>query len=203
MLVLILILVLRPAAPPQISVNAQSIKRAEFKIREFVRAAKKGRFRDLEMDESELNGWLSSNLALQDTQPLRIKPAANAQEVASTAGEDSVSSEDLEGQPAGSKIRDVKIELLLDSLRAYVLFDFHGKDLSLELEGNLSVRNGYLHLEPRAGKLGSLPLLSVALENAAQKIFESPENREKLRLPPNIQEVRIVAGNLIVSPRQS
>ena len=36
-----------------------------------------------------------------------------------------------------SSMRDVKIDLLEDRLRAYVVFDYRGKNLSLLLEGRL------------------------------------------------------------------
>ena|SRR5438093_9972684 len=42
-------------------------------------------------------------------------------------------------------------------LSAYVLFDLYGKELSLTLEGRLSVQDGYLRLSPTRLMLGSLP----------------------------------------------
>jgi hypothetical protein len=72
-------------------------------------------------------------------------------------------------------------------------------DLSLELEGQLTVRDGCLRLEPTAGKLGSLPLMQATLEGAAYRLFDSPENKEKFRLPPEIRDVRVERGRLIVS----
>jgi len=32
---------------------------------------------------------------------------------------------------------------------AYVVFNFHGKDMTLQLEGRLTAANGYLRFEPR------------------------------------------------------
>src|SRR6202008_640642 len=57
-----------------------------------------------------------------------------------------------------SSVKDVKIDMERDLVKAYVIFDFHGKDLSLELEGRLGTQDGYIKFEPVAGKLGSLPL---------------------------------------------
>jgi hypothetical protein len=35
----------------------------------------------------------------------------------------------------------------------------------------------------------------------ANRLFDSPENREKFRLPPHIQDMRIEHGQLIVTSR--
>ena len=100
-----------------------------------------------------------------------------------------------------SSVRDVKIAMLEDRVRAYVLFDFHGKDLSLQLEGRLRVEDGYLRFEPVAGALGSLPLPQSTLKNAVERMTASPENREKLRVPEEIRNIRIQNGELIVDYR--
>jgi hypothetical protein len=98
-----------------------------------------------------------------------------------------------------SNVRDVKIELKDNLMRAHVLFDFHGMDMTLELEGRLGVENGYLRLYPTGGKLGSLPLPQGTLESAVQRLFELPENREKFRVPPPIQDIRVESGELVVT----
>ena len=98
-------------------------------------------------------------------------------------------------------MRDVKVELIDDRVRAYVLFDFHGKDLSLELEGRLGAANGYLQFEPLAGQLGSLPIPHSTLQAAVQRLMDSPENREKLKLPSEISDLRIEKGEIVVTYR--
>ena len=53
-----------------------------------------------------------------------------------------------------SSVKDVKVDMDGDLVKAYVIFDFHGKDLSLELDGHLSAQNGYVKFDPVAGKAG-------------------------------------------------
>jgi hypothetical protein len=98
-------------------------------------------------------------------------------------------------------MRDLKIELLGDSLRAYVVFDFHGKNLSLLLEGKLFVQNGYLRFVPMSGKLGSMPIPSVTLDNAVSGLFDSPANKEKFLLPADVKDVRIEDSVVVVAFR--
>ena len=96
-------------------------------------------------------------------------------------------------------MKDVKIDMDGDLIKAYVVFDFHGKDLSLELDGHLGAQDGYLKFIPVAGKLGSLPLPQATLDAAVEKMMESPENREKLKLPSEIGDVQIEDGQAVVS----
>jgi hypothetical protein len=83
------------------------------------------------------------------------------------------------------------------------LFDIHGKDLTLVLEGRLGAQNGYLRFMPTGGKLGSLPIPQSTLEGAVARMLESPENRDKLRLPDGVGDVRIENGELVVAPGSS
>jgi hypothetical protein len=71
--------------------------------------------------------------------------------------------------------------------------------MSLELDGHLSSADGYLHFEPTAGELGSLPLPQSTLDAAVDKLMSSPENREKMRLPPGINSIKIVNGQVVVN----
>jgi len=93
----------------------------------------------------------------------------------------------------------VKVDMDGDLVKAYVVFDFHGKDLSLELDGHLGSQDGYLKFEPVAGKLGSMPLPQSVLQATVDKMMASPENREKLRLPDDVSGVQIVNGQAVVS----
>jgi hypothetical protein len=200
-LIIVIFLILRPSKPPRIAFGPDSTQRAEEKIWEFQTHAGQGTEQRLEMDELELNGWLTENLALkksgnatETSRPQTADPLIDSAERAT--GDrlpDNASLEEVQ-----SSVRDIKIQLLEDSLRAYVVFDLHGMDLSLELEGRLIARDGYIRLEPTAGKLGSFPLMAGALQSAVSRLFDSPENKEKFRLPAHIQDIRIEHGQLIV-----
>ena len=86
-----------------------------------------------------------------------------------------------------------------DLVKAYVVFDYHGKDLSLELDGHLAAQDGYLKFDPVAGKLGDMPLPQSVLQSAVDKLMASPENREKLRLPADVNDIQIANGQAVVS----
>ena len=98
-----------------------------------------------------------------------------------------------------SQVKDVKVELVDDHVRAYVVFDMHGKDVTLQLEGKLNAENGYLNFEPVSGSIGSLPLPPSALQSAMRHILESPENREKFKLPADMSDLKIVNGEVVAT----
>jgi hypothetical protein len=203
-LVIVLVLILNPSQPPQVAVSAEAAERAEAKVQEFRLAARSGRAPSVELDEAELNGWLGTNLAIQRPAGAGVLPRADVGESAIALAKKALAPE-ANSEPTmeqvQSAVRDVKIELRQNSLRAYVLFELYGKDMSLELEGQLAVRDGCLRLEPTGGKLGSLPLLAGSLESAARRLFDAPENREKFRLPPQIRDIHVEAGHLVISSR--
>ena len=202
-IILVLFLILHPSSPPRVEASPAAAESAESKIAQFQSSIGLGTEQSLEMDESELNGWLRKNIALK--KPAGLKPAIpqNSEsmiELAKTAtGGETISNESLE--QVQTSVRDVKIELLENSLRVYALFDLHGMDLSLELEGQPVVRDGYIKLQPSSGKLGSLPLMAGTLQRATARIFDAPENKEKFKLPPNIRDIRIEEGRLVVLSR--
>jgi hypothetical protein len=177
-LLLVLLLLMRKADPPQVQSDAQAPARVENKMVELQQAVDAGQSYTLALDEAELNSFLQSNLALKTesgSAPAASEPTL--EEVQST-------------------VRDVRVGLVDDRVRAYVVFDFHGKDMSLTLEGRLRVVDGYLILEPTSGMLGSLPLPQGTLDGAVKRLLESPENKEKLRLPPEIRDIRVTNGQL-------
>ena len=155
-LIVALLLIFRPSRSPQIEITPEATKRAEAKYEQFQKSMGRGSEKRLEMDESELNGWLSKNLALKKSESPDTASSQSGDSLndpaESATGSRPVDKEALE--QARSSIRDVKIELLEDALRIYALFDVHGMDVSLELEGQPVVRDGYLRLEPSSGKLG-------------------------------------------------
>ena len=184
-LAIVVILVLRQSSPPVIDVDPRAEVRLESKIRQVERSIRVGRPQPLRLQEAELNSWMSRNLALE-------KPSqGNTATIAPAASPDV--------EEVQSAMRDIKVNLSGNLVSAYVVFDFHGKELSLFLEGRLQVQGGQLGFKPTGGKLGSLPLPQMVLDRAVERLFESPENREKFRLPPEIADIHVENSQLVIS----
>ena len=198
-LVLTLALILRKAPAPDVPYDHDAATRVEQKFAAADQARSAGQPSQVQLDRTELNSYLKDNLALEGQTPateladsLKQNPAgANAPALAAT---DQATLEQVQ-----STVKDVKIDMDGDLVKAYVVFDFHGKDMSLELDGHLGAQDGYIRFQPVAGKLGSLPLPQSTLDSAVEKLMASPENRDKLKLPPEISDIQIVNGHAVVT----
>jgi hypothetical protein len=191
-LIIALILILRMPSPPQIEVAPDAVQTIEAKVKEFQSSMGQGRQSTLRMNESELNGWMDANLTTNRQQG----PDASQSHNVDTAIDPEKNAAELE--QAQSTVRDVKAKLIDDSVKLYATVDFHGKDLLLEVDGRVFVQDGYLRLKPTGGKMNSLPLPSSALQALVERIFNSPQNKEKFKLPSGIEDIRIDSGVLSV-----
>jgi hypothetical protein len=213
-LIVVLGLVLRKSPPPNLPFDANAAARAEQKFEAEDRAKAAGQPGKVQLDATELNSYLTQNLELEGSsaaasatsqQPAQPSSNAGAVGAPSNPPESADPTVSIPGGDAAtleqvqSSVKDVKVDMDGDLVKAYVVFDFHGKDLSLELDGHLTAENGFLKFEPVSGKLGSLPLPQSTLDSAVAKLMASPENREKLKLPPDISDIQIVNGQAVVT----
>jgi hypothetical protein len=205
-LVLTLVLILHKSPAPDVPYDHDAAARVEQKFAAADQTKAAGESSQVQLDRTELNSYLKDNLALEgQTQPpeASTSPAQTSQAQNPSSGN---------ANPAGlgagdqatleqvqSTVKDVRIDMDGDLVKAYVVFDFHGKEMSLELAGHLRTQDGYIRFQPVAGKLGSLPLPQSALDSAVEKLMASPENRDKLKLPPNISDIQIVNGQAVIT----
>jgi hypothetical protein len=179
-----LALLLHKSTPPPVQASAQAAARAEEKVEQVEQARSQGQKATLRLDESELNSYLANHLDLA-----KDAPQAGAGEG------DAPSAQDVEQMR--SSVRDVKIQMEGDRVKAYVIFDVHGKDMTLKLQGKLGAEHGFLRFVPVSGQIGSLPIPQSTLETAVRRMMESPKNREKLRIPGDIADLKIENGELV------
>lgn len=198
--IITLLMVFHAAPPPIISTSPQAAAKVEQKFAAVEQAVASGQAATLRLNQTELNSYLVSHLDIAPSAPAKAAgptsaaPNANSPDIPAPSG---TSAEQVE--QVRSAVRDVKVELVGDRVRAYVVFDFHGKDMTLQLEGRLTANNGYLRFEPVSGQLGSLPIPQSTLETAIQKMMDSPENHEKLKLPAELSDLKIENGELVAS----
>src|SRR5580692_6984098 len=216
-LVLVIVLVFWKSPTPSVPFDANAAASAEKKFEAADQAKAAGQPGQVALDRTELNSYLAQNLGLEGASassgtapalpPNGSSSAASGGNTAQApaaggSGSDPAAVLSSSEQPSidqiQSSVKDVKVDMVGDVVKAYVIFDFHGKDLSLELDGHLSADNGYMKFVPVAGKLGSLPLPQSTLQAAVDKMMASPENREKLRLPDDISDIKIVDGQAVV-----
>ncbi|MFZ3215943.1 MAG: hypothetical protein WA192_07785 [Candidatus Acidiferrales bacterium] len=207
-LLLTIALVLHKSSPPNIPVDPAAAARAEQKFQAADQAKAAGQPGQVALDRSELNAYLAQNLQLQAPVPPVALPSDTPAAVPNAASPQNAAANDPAaalgaGDPqtleeVQSSVKDVKVDMVGDLVKAYVIFNFHGKDISLELDGHLTADNGYMKFEPVSGMLGSLPLPQSTLNAAVDNLMSSPENREKLRLPPDVSDIKIVDGQAVI-----
>jgi hypothetical protein len=200
---IVLILLLHKSAPPAVSTTPEAAARAEQKFQDVQHSVAQGQPATLRMDETELNSYLASHLDLaskaahaETNGEVNAAPGAGSNATPNaTPTAEQPSADDVEQMR--SNVKDVKVQLVGDRVRAYVVFDVHGKDMTLQLEGKLGADNGFLRFEPISGQVGALPIPQATLEAAVRKMMESPENREKLKLPSDISDLKIENGEVV------
>lgn len=193
-----LILLLHKTSPPPVQSSPEAAARAEEKLQEVQQSVSQGQKATLRLDESELNSYLASHLDLAKEVPATPAAAPNSPNPAQTTeGPGTPSAADVEQMR--SSVRDMKVQMEGDQVHAYLVFNVHGKDMTLDLVGKLGSQDGYLKFEPVSGQLGGLPIPQSALQSAVQQLMDSPENREKLKLPDDVQEMHIENGQLVAT----
>jgi len=185
--VVTLILLLHKTTPPPVFSTPQAAASAEQKVSQAEQTVSQGQPATLRLDETELNSYLANHLDLS--------PQAAAAVPSVGAGAPT----DADVEQARSSVRDVKVQMEGDQVHAYMVFDLHGREMSLDLVGRLGAADGYLKFKPVSGHIGSLPIPQSALESAVRQLMESPVNREKLRLPSDVSDLRIENGELVTT----
>jgi hypothetical protein len=185
----VLLLILRQAPPLPIQTDPDAANRVAEKMAQLQTAVQTSQPHALTLNEAELNQWMRDNLAIASTHQ-----AQQAGIPALTGGEPNI-------QEIQSALKDVRMNLLGNQLRAYALFVIYGKEISLQLDGTITTQGGYIRLQPTAGKLGSLSIPSSTLDSVVHQLFDSPNNRDKFQLPPQIESVRVEHNTLVISTR--
>jgi hypothetical protein len=215
-LILVIVLVFWKSPTPSVPFDPNAAARAERKFEAADQAKAAGQAAQVALDRTELNSYLAQNLHVEPQLGVGANGAAPAQSRAVGTDTSQAANGGAAGDPASSvagsdqptleqvqsSVKDVKVDMDGDIVKAYVIFDFHGKELALELAGHLSADNGYMKFEPVSGKLGSLPLPQSTLNATVEKLMASPENREKLRLPNDISDIKIVDGQAVIQYKQ-
>lgn len=185
----LLLLILHQTPPLPIQTDAQTADRVAEKMAQLQVAVQASQPHAVTLNEAELNQWMRDNLA--------IASAHQAQQ----AGIPAPIGSEPTVQEVQSALKDVRINLMGNQLRAYALFVLYGKEVSLQLDGAIETQGGYIRLNPTAGKLGSLPIPTSMLNSVVHQLFDSPQNRDKFQLPPQIESIRIENDTLVIATK--
>ena len=112
---------------------------------------------------------------------------------------DSYLKKDSQGQIVPTSIRDFRLKIIEDRVRMYLVLDLRGRNLTVELEGKMHAKDGFLQFDPLSGRIGALPIPKSTLVSRMQAMMDSPEMRESLRLPANVKDVYVEDGRIVAT----
>lgn len=185
----VLALILRQAPPLSVQHDPHAADHVAGKLVQLEEAARAGAPRTLRLNEAELNHWLRESLAIAD--------AHRTSQTLADLG----MSDQAELQEVQSGLKDLRLNLQGDLIRAQAFFEIRGKTLSLQLDGHVSVTNGQLDFKPTGGKLGSLPLPKSTLDGVVTRLRDAPQNRAQFQLPAHVQDLRVQNGEWVITYR--
>jgi hypothetical protein len=185
----VLFLILKQGPPLIIQTDPEAADRVAEKMAQLQLAIQSNQRHVATLNEAELNQWMRENLAIAS------RHEAQRAGIPMPAGHEPTVKE------VRSALKDIRMTLAGNQLHAYVLFLMYGKEVSLQLDGVLETRDGYIQLKPTAGKIGSLPIPSFTLDRVVRQLFNSPENRDKFQLPPEVESVSIQDSSLVIATR--
>jgi hypothetical protein len=85
-----------------------------------------------------------------------------------------------------------------DHVTGQFVTNVHGKNVYLTVSGKLRLVEGYLTFDLAEMKIGDLPVPVSLVRLQLQSKLREPENREKMKLPSYVADLRVENGQLVV-----
>lgn len=96
-------------------------------------------------------------------------------------------------------IKDYQVAMDGDVVRGQFLTQIAGKDVYVTLGGHLGAKDGYATFEATEAKIGDLSIPASLVNEALQK--KLGEQRDQLKLPENVKDIRVENGELVLVPK--
>jgi hypothetical protein len=96
-------------------------------------------------------------------------------------------------------IKDYQVAMDGDIVRGQFLTQIAGKDVYVTLGGHLGAKDGYATFEATEAKIGDLSVPASLVNEALQK--KLVEQRDQLKLPDNVKDIRVENGELVLVPK--
>jgi hypothetical protein len=189
-LLVVLALLLKKPAPVAAPMTATEVKEkaGEFQaqISELETSHSRGEPAEARFNADQVNA------AFQQSAVEQAAPAAPPPRPETTAPAAAQAPEPL------PEVRTVQIAFEGDHLTGQFASNVYGKDVYLTVTGKIGVKDGYATFEFTDAKIDSLPVPVSLLNPRLQEKLREPENREKLKLPNYIADLRVENGQLVI-----
>jgi hypothetical protein len=197
-LIIVVMLMLKKPVPPapfiQVApeVTAASATSFDSKLNELERARQSGYAAEVRLSSAELNsafqrsqGQLPQNApSSPDNMPAAALPSSPAP------------SQPIDEAPP--QVKSMQFTMLGDQVIGQFVVQRYGMDIYVTLAGKLSSQDGYVGLKPSLFKVGDLNVPISWVDSTLQSKLADPENREKLKLPSFVSDIRVENGELVI-----
>jgi hypothetical protein len=182
-----------PLPPTAVAANAESF---QTKVSQLAQAQAQGQTgSEVHLTADEIGAAIAQATTQATTIPAPTQPtnvsSGNPLPDASTA----IASGSLDASSIGEPL----INMEGDVVRGQFLAEVGGKKVYVTLAGHLGAKDGYATFEPTEFKVGDLSIPVSLVNDALQK--KLLEQRDRLKLPEFVSDVRVENGELIVKQK--
>ena len=174
-----------PQDPEQTKQNAESFTE---KLNQLEIARSRGESSEARFRSEEVNATLAESMR----GPLA---AAHSDAAASPAPQPATPAAKDDAPPP---VRTVQVAFLGDQVIGQFVTDVYGKEMYITIAGKLASKDGYVTFQPSAFRVGDLGVPVSLVNGQLQAKLDAPENREKLKLPDFVSDLRIEDGELVI-----
>jgi hypothetical protein len=96
-------------------------------------------------------------------------------------------------------VKDYQVSMDGDIVRGQFLTQIAGQDVYITLGGHLGAKDGYATFDATEAKVGDLSVPVSLVNEALQR--KLAEQRDQLKLPDNVKDIKIENGELVLVPR--
>jgi hypothetical protein len=96
-------------------------------------------------------------------------------------------------------IKSTQVSFEDDVVKGQFLTEVYGKDVYITVAGRLGNRDGYVTFEPTQFKVGDLSVPVSMVNPVLQRKLADPENRDKMKLPEFVKDLRVENGELVIT----
>jgi hypothetical protein len=199
-LVFVIIVALKKPMPPALPQDAQQAKRNvesfNEKLNQLETARSRGESSEARFSSDEVNATISESISQSTPHP----PEVGQPGLAPSPPSKPVAPQSADGDAAGP-IRTVQVAFLGDQVIGQFATEVYGKEMYVTLAGKLGSKDGYVTFQPSAFKVGDLSVPISLVNGQLQAKLSAPENREKLKLPDFVSDLRIEDGELMIDEK--
>ncbi len=92
-------------------------------------------------------------------------------------------------------VKDYQVSMDGDLVRGQFVTQIAGKDVYLTLAGHVGAKDGYATFDATEVKIGNLSVPVSLINDVLQK--KLAEQRDQLKLPPNVKDIKVENGQLV------